>query len=445
MQEFNDADLKHLAALSEMETSATTHGLPPVPGIAPPEFGKGCGKGAPFDGSGKGLPPPPGGAPLPPPGGALVPVPPPGGAPMPPPPDGGKGGSYGPGKGHLPQEVPAGMSPYGSNPNPAMVVMGKMGPPLGKGAPVPPPVDQRDLPIWEQEAPEWGAKWGKGEKEYMPGKYIEDGYMVGIEGLKDAVVRACEPHLHKEDRWSKWEMVNKVCFIIFKTAARFYKEDERQWETGTAIQGQALLEEFTCKIMSHLQGGLYEKSWFHEMYFSEAIALTCIYKFKGGPLFRRTVAPMIVTHIDEAIFRWREEERQTRVMWDAIAASGFRSDYQKKANKHLLAAYEAAHISAKWGTSQASTADLGLVQDFVEAWMTEFCRRAWDVLHNGIPNSSNKVQIGVLTVLFQYLCDPLHSCLPHDLAGCLTEPPPANWEFVQSATFRLFAGGEVGH
>merc|ERR1719401_2510273 len=97
-----------------------------------------------------------------------------------------------------------------------------------------------------------GKDTGKGEQawDYVPGKYCEEpGGKVGIEGLKDAVTRACEAVIHREKQWSKDDMINKVCFLIFKTSARWYKEDNRAREPGTAIQAQALLEEYTQKVL----------------------------------------------------------------------------------------------------------------------------------------------------------------------------------------------------
>jgi len=275
---------------------------------------------------------------------------------------------------------------------------------------------------------------------WTPGQYSEEpGGTVGIEGLKDAVTRACEPHATLEAGWGKDEMVNKVCMSIFKTAAKWYKEDPRHKEAGTAIQAQALLEEFTEKIMGALSGACYEKPWFLEIYLSESVALAAINTFKGGALFKRTVAPIIVTHVDEAIFRYREEERHTRVMWDAVSSVGIRGDFLKKANKHLTTSYESAHISAKYGTSPAATPELGMVQDFCQAWLTDFVRRAWDVLNNGISSPTQDQQIGVVTTLFQYLCDPAHSCLPHDLTQQLPSPPPTAWDFVQQAVISTFS------
>lgn len=284
-----------------------------------------------------------------------------------------------------------------------------------------------------------GKDAGWGASDYKPGQYCEEpGGHVGIEGLKDAVTRACEPHAILEQKWGRDDMVNKVCMSIFKTATKWYKEDTRHKETGTAIQAQALLEEFTEKIMGALSSACYDKPWFLELYLSESVALAAINTFKTGALFKRTVAPIIVTHVDEAIFRYREEERHTRVMWDAISSVGFKSDYLKKANKHLMTSFEAAHISAKYGTSPSTSPELGMVQDFVTAWLHEFAKRAWDVLNNGINDPQPIQQMQVVTTLFQYLCDPAHSCLPHDLTSQLATPPPVQWEFVAAATIQMF-------
>jgi len=234
-------------------------------------------------------------------------------------------------------------------------------------------------------------------------------------------------------------MINKLCVCILKTAAKWWKEDPRHKENGTAIQAQALLEEFAEKIMGGLSSTCHEKTWFLEIYLSEAVALAAIYTFKGGPLFKRTVAPIIVTHVDEAIFRYREEERHQRVMWDSVSSVGLKADYLKKANKHLQTSFEAAHISAKYGTSPSITPELGMVQDFVQAWLSEFGKRAWDVLNNGIHSPTQDQQVAVMTTLFQYLCDPTHSCLPHDLISQCPSPPPAGWDFVAQACIVWFS------
>merc|ERR1719506_2426404 len=82
-----------------------------------------------------------------------------------------------------------------------------------------------------------GKGWGKPMMpaapawDYKPGMYYEEpGGHVGIEGLKDAVTRACEPHAAGEQQWSRDDMINKVCMAIFKTSAKWYKEDARHKE-----------------------------------------------------------------------------------------------------------------------------------------------------------------------------------------------------------------------
>merc|ERR1719253_710457 len=277
--------------------------------------------------------------------------------------------------------------------------------------------------------PPAAGAWGS--PDYKPGMYEEKpGGIVGVEGLKDAITRAVEPHAPLENQWSKDDMINKLCMCIFKTSAKWYKEDPRHKDPGTAIQALALLEEFTEKIMKQLSNTCYNKPWFLEIYLSESVALAAINTFKGGPLFKRTVAPIIVTHVDEVIFRYREEERHERVMWDAVSSVGIKADYLKKANKHLQTSFEAAHISAKYGTSPAITPELGMVQDFVQAWIGEFGKRGWDCMNNGIHNPTQDMQIQVMTALFQYLCDPSHCCLPHDLVQQCQEKPPPGWDFA---------------
>jgi len=331
----------------------------------------------------------------------------------------GKGGFAGGGKGKM---MPWMAGPYGKDGG---------GKGAGKGA-------------WGKDGGKAGAnKWSDTgwDNSWKPGEYFEEpGTQLGIEGLKDAITRAVEPHAPAELKWSKPEMINKLCMNIFNISSKWWKNDPRHKETGTAIQAQALLEEFTEKLMSGLAATCSDKPWFLEIYLSEAVALAAINTFKGGALFKRTVAPIIVTHVDEAIFRYREEERHSVVMWDAVSSVGIKADYLKKANKHLGTSFEAAHISAKYGTSPAATPELGMVQDFVSAWLQEFSQRGWDILNNGINNPTQDQQVGVLTTLFQYLCDPAHSCLPHDLTSQLDAPPPANWDFIAAEAIKIMTG-----
>merc|ERR1712130_834461 len=103
--------------------------------------------------------------------------------------------------------------------------------------------------------------------------------------------------------------------------------------------------------------------------------------------------------------RYREDERHVKVIWEAVSTCGLKSEYQKKTDKHLKAACDAAFISAQYGTSVAVTPELGMVQDFVQAWIEEFSKRAWDVLENGltIPAVDEPTKIGIVATIFQYL------------------------------------------
>merc|ERR1712113_1250041 len=99
----------------------------------------------------------------------------------------------------------------------------------------------------------------------------------------------------------------------------------------------------------------------------------------------RTLAPMLPKYIEEALFRYAEEERVTKAMFDAVVASGVKDNMQKKASQHLAKAYDTAHIKAPYGSTTADSAELGMLQDFVKGWMAEFITIAkQDVLTYGI-------------------------------------------------------------
>jgi len=131
-----------------------------------------------------------------------------------------------------------GMMPWG------MMVPGMMGKDGGKGM----GKDAWGAMMGKDMGKGMGKGMGKSKEDaywadYKPGMYFEEpGGLVGIEGLRDAITRACEPHAELETVWKKDDMVNKLCMAIFKTAAKWYKEDTRHKEGGTAIQAQALLE-----------------------------------------------------------------------------------------------------------------------------------------------------------------------------------------------------------
>jgi len=293
----------------------------------------------------------------------------------------------------------------------------------------------------------WGAGWDsagrsdgtiiKGGQVITPGVYYE-GPGVGIAGLKQAVERNITPLAHLEDKWPVEEMVNKVCMGIFKTASKWYKEDHRGKEQGTVVQAQALVEEFVEKVMGSLSTACYDRPWFVVANLAEPIAVAAVDTFKGCKLFHRTVAPIILTYTEETVFRCREEERISLVMWGAAEVVGLPKDYQKRTNKHLQTSYEHAHVSAQAGGSFAETPELGAVQDFVVAWMRDFAKRAYDIIQLGAPPDDVDGQIRFMTTLFHHLTDPAHSCIPHELTQALENLPPAHWPFINEVAIVIY-------
>merc|ERR1719291_950237 len=116
-------------------------------------------------------------------------------------------------------------------------------------------------------------------------------------------------------------------------------------------------------------------------------------------------------------------------MWDAVVISGLPEGQQSKANKHLANAFEAAYMSAPYGTHEAETPGMAMVMDFVQGWMQNFINRAWNVLEEGV-STEKEEQYAFLTTLFQYLTDPEQCCLPLELVSINGAKPPENWGFI---------------
>merc|ERR1719240_2049423 len=201
----------------------------------------------------------------------------------------------------------------------------------------------------------------------------------GIPGLQEALMESLAPVAHMDSTWDIDEMVNRV-HSYFTKAAKKYESDERAAARGSSVQAQALIEEFVSTALGAVGAACYEKVWFTEADFSGALMVTAMFTFRGGKLFARTLGPVLKRYVDDGVFRYREEERVQKAMWDAVSISGLNDGYQKKAVKHLQAAYDEAHMAAPYGSTTAATPELGLVQDFVKSWMSEFMNKAWDVL-----------------------------------------------------------------
>jgi len=285
-----------------------------------------------------------------------------------------------------------------------------------------------------------GKGGGKGDKGAQQAAAAAQQAAAGIPGLQEALMEALAPVAHMDSQWDIDEMVKRV-HSYFTKAAKKYETEERASQRGTAVQAQALIEEFVSTALGAVGAACYEKVWFQEADFSGALMVTAMYTFRGGKLFCRTLGPVLKRYVDDGVFRYREEERIQKAMWDAVSISGLAEGYQKKAAKHLQVAYDDAHMSAPYGSTAASSPEMGLVQDFVKCWMSEFVGKAWDVLENGVTGGKDE-QFAFLTTLFQYLTDPDRSCLPHDLTAQLESPPPESWGFIGELAMKIFTDME---
>jgi hypothetical protein len=258
----------------------------------------------------------------------------------------------------------------------------------------------------------------------------------GIPGLTESLMECLAKVAHLDTSWDLEEMIKRV-HSYFTKAAKQFENDDRAQQRGSAVQAQSLIEEFVSSAMGAVAAACYDKSWFTEADFSGALMVTAMYTFRGGKLFCRTLGPVLKRYVDDGVFRYREEERIQKCMWDAVANSGLADSYTKKATKHLQAAYCEAHMAAPYGSTTAETPEMGLVCDFVKCWMNEFVQKAWDVLEHGV-NGGKDEQFAFLTTLFQYLSDPDRSCIPHDLAAQLGSPPPQKWAFIGEMAMQIF-------
>merc|ERR1712136_733597 len=100
-----------------------------------------------------------------------------------------------------------------------------------------------------------------------------------------------------------------------------------------------------------VSAGCYDKEWFLAADFSVPLYQAAKGTFCGGMLFRRTLAPTMKRYVDEALFRFREEERFSRCMYEVLGAAGLTDEtYKKKASKHMATAFEEAHTNSPYGT-----------------------------------------------------------------------------------------------
>jgi len=263
----------------------------------------------------------------------------------------------------------------------------------------------------------------------------------GIIGLANVTMKALAPVAHMDPEWGLEEMAFKLCGFIGRAAAKYWKDpDERLSRKQPVGRGQALIEEFVEACLNNMHKACGHRPWFIEANLTDPLFHACMGTFesKQTMFMTRLLKPVIQKTIDDAIARYREEERISRVMWDAVQISGLPEAHQKTAYKHLQTSYDKAHMSAPYGscTDAGGSAEMGLTQDFVKGWMQEFGGRAWHMMHEGVsPNAEE--QYAWMTSLFQYITDPEQCCLPFELVSQPGAMPPENWEFVAEQTMAI--------
>lgn len=266
----------------------------------------------------------------------------------------------------------------------------------------------------------------------------------GITGMCAVTTKALAPVAHMDPEWTLEEMAWKVCGYIGKTAAKFWGgEDDKYTSRCTVAKGQAYIEEFVEACLYAVSAGCAEKPWFNECNLTDILFHATMGTFQNSQtrFMCRTLRPVIQKTVDDAVARFREEERVQKGLWEAVVISGLPEAFQKSAAKHLQNSYDRSHMAAPYGTTTGDTPEIGLVQDFVKGWMEEFCGRAWSVLNEGVSDDKEE-QYAFMTTLFQHLTDPEQCCLPFELVSQPGAMPPENWAFVADTAMALLKGDD---
>merc|ERR1711862_344989 len=193
--------------------------------------------------------------------------------------------------------------------------------------------------------------------------------------------------------------------------------------------------------MHTISAGCSEKPWFNDANLTDPLfhAVMGTFQNKQTMFMCRTLKPVIQKTVDDAIARFREEERVQKGLWEAIIISGLPESFQKSAFKHLQNSFDRSHMNAPYGSCKAETPEIGLVQGFVKGWMEDFCGRAWNALNEGVGEDQEE-QYAFLTTLFQHLTDPEQCCLPFELVSQPGAMPPENWSFVADVAMNVIKG-----
>eukprot|EP00927_Polykrikos_kofoidii_P057353 TRINITY_DN5146_c4_g1_i1.p1 TRINITY_DN5146_c4_g1~~TRINITY_DN5146_c4_g1_i1.p1 ORF type:complete len:405 (+),score=64.76 TRINITY_DN5146_c4_g1_i1:164-1378(+) len=254
-------------------------------------------------------------------------------------------------------------------------------------------------------------------------------------GLTEAIVNALRPLTWPEGRWTPARFVPKVAWHIEKIGDIFSRE-ERLSKKGDVVQALGVLEDFVETLLEQMPTACAERDLVSEVNLAPPITLVAFSIFHDCRLFCRVLAPMLQNYIEDAISRFCGTRRISQAVWDTVASSELPEKYFKKCHNHLMKSYDVTHSSTTFGLSQASTPELGLLQDFAKGWIEDFVERSWDVLENGI--GSHEDQASFVTALFQRLAHPEICCFPDDLVVASIRPVLDNWPFIPMTVNEIF-------
>lgn len=264
-----------------------------------------------------------------------------------------------------------------------------------------------------------GAGYGEvpGFKEALAESFQEAGVTSDLEDL-EAIIKKCESSAQKQ--------------------AKKFGNEERASSKMNSAECKSFLGEYIEAVMSAFSAFLYEKVWFDKVSFNGPLLMLVVNTFQNGKIFTRTLKTEIMPFIDDGLLAWSEEERILRQFYKALEAAGIPEKQQKKGNVHLLAAYDAAHFDAPYGTMESpdSTPEVAMLQEFVKGWMTHFLTKGYQALENGLQDFSPPSQVAALTSIFQTLMDTDSPCLPLCVQPSL---PPAPWAWIEECANEVVA------
>lgn len=288
------------------------------------------------------------------------------------------------------------------------------------------------------------GSWGKGA-----GKGGGGGWQGGIEGLHQSLSEAfapfatIDPELTSPDKFH--EFIRKISQKIEKAAGKFVTDERVEKTRGnTNTFAKVLIEEFCDSAMGAMSQSCWEKEWFPRVEVVEPLLVACTHIFKGKKCCTRLVTPLMRPYVEDGVFKYREEERIDKNFWSTIECAGTLDTHRKKGHKNLQTSYDEAFSKAEYGQYPTDPPGLGLIQDFLFFWMSDFVGRSHDVLTYGVPNGhGTQVQKLYVTTLFQALCDPTNNCIPYDLLSQVENMPPAPWYFIAEAVEIIFKKKEA--